>query len=512
MYIVNQCLRCVSDIPSVTCGFCNRAVECCTKGKSQAKVKDHSDEDQVHIEDRDIKFDDTSKPISPIDDKQPRRRLLQVNDESQPQKSIANSQTSPEVRQYYEGDPLINFEIKKKRQKFAECKLSARGSRKLEQLKKEIKSLIEKTNQVKQRINFITLEKIKCTAGDIGQIRILLQGSVAECLRLFVEAEQAGDVITQIQLVWAFDAMCKDKDQDKDLSQLMAIKDDKCYSGAFNPLPFDHVCDIAFAKDDGFAVKEGKGAQALKKAIELNYFPAILLNAYQKWEGDTNCYGFANELATYVGKGSKFLDYSFGKALKNGSVSGSAPYYAGMFWMESSLGIKVMYANTNQSLDSFLLKDDRLQDKYRKEKGYYCDGFMHMSDGAVLASSQQDWLDFKTKLINGQHGLPTSYSLPHQMNAIADLMNEFQMGVKEKGSSDTAELGHIDGTSTIIVYENGEVIGEISVFLKTSEICKSMDDDDEIQPLIDFVKDSMIRGVSATSICSWINNVLFKNK
>lgn len=517
MYIVNQSLKCINSCPGLTCEFFNRVVEWCMGGEPQVKESVRGDENLVQLEGRVIETDVTLESgvrnrKEPVVHQEPLQKIV---NSFIPKSSVYNDLTVPEDPQlreennseYYEGDPLKNREIEQLKAR-SKNQPAARRSRQFDSGKSRPGQLKEETSRVRQRINFVNLEEIRRARGDTGTLRMLLKGSIAECLRLFIKAGRDGDVITQIELALAFSLMRKHKDQNKDVIEFQpsGIMGCSYYSRQFEPCPFNTVWDIAYGKKDCFANKEGKGTQAIKRAAELGYLPAILEQKYQEWQGCTNSYGFASSLTPYVGKGFGCLDYQFGLALKNGSITGSSPYYAGMVWMEHSLGIKILYS-ANQPLESFIESDDRAKDLCKKDTGkYYLDGFLHLSDGGILALSEEAWTNFRGSFMSDKHVIPTSYLLCYEMDKIIDIMNKFQIEISE--AKDVTESLPMD-TNTIIVSEEGTEIGQISVCLKMNklEICESMKDDEEIQILIDFIKDAMTRGVSAASVCSCIDKV-----
>lgn len=551
MYVINQCLRCVSAVPSVTCGFFNRIAECCTRGEGERQVNQQIVDDSVmvQLENRIVSSSDVSLQTekdkeesqhdlekrsdesksqksdagtekSPVSnelslntegDEGVRRRLKNAEDQSKSQKSISaqtlasKSEVLSETPQYFIGDPLIIRRIEK-------CKADKpRRGQEFTRKNRELESLLE-ANKCKQRISFVSLRQIKDAGGDIKKIRMLLQGSSAECLRLFKEAGEKDDVIAQIQLSWAIHFMDREDDRKKDFSKLGLndLKDVNCYpKNVLLSCPFDKTWEIAFKQPHGFGVKNGKGAEAIKKAAERGYLPAILEHNHDKWQGCSNSYVFANQLAPHVGKGFEFLDYCFGRALKNGSFPGSEPFRAGIYWMECSLGIKVKFAKIESIEDN----DDFAAYEC---SNYYCDGFVHMTNGDIFAPSKEFWLNYKEGLTKDKYGDPSAYIIPHNdgMNVVLSMMDDYEVNIscndpsgEEKVSKTplTVYLSQVDEDDERVSNE----IGKITTLLDPFSIHVSMDDDSEMfQPLVHFITLSMERKVSANSVCLWIQRAL----
>lgn len=480
MYIDSKCIGCGNAVPyvrGVACGFCNRVVECSNESRPQVKEKNNSDLGFIQISCREVNIPENYSPaLDPKSDSEMMAKPLEL----------------AEGIEYSVGDPLLNYRIKAEKKRLKKNRQAGgRALRNIPRIEGNIIKLEQENQGVKQRINFVKLEQIQSARGDIQKIKLLFKGSSAECIRLFVKAVETDDAVSQMQLAWAFDLICKKKNYNP-------------FSKEFSPII--QALKVAFPEKDDRVVFREKKAQIIKKAAECGYLPAIFEQICQEWEMFGKDYGFANQLAPHVGKGHELLDYCFGMALKNNSIKGSKPYYVGMYWMECSLGITVKCAGPNESLDSFFRSGASIETWNLDDLKYQLDGFFHLSDETILAPSEEDWFNFKTqKLLNAKNDDPISYTLPYEMDEIAGIMERFDIRIvqKEAGGKDFDQRD----VSGIILYESDEQIGEISISLKTLEIFDSIEDDSEIQPLVNFIKDAMTKRVSATSICSWLDKV-----
>lgn len=254
----------------------------------------------------------------------------------------------------------------------------------------------------------LSLEAIKSANGNINEIRLLLKGNTDECYRLLREAINQDDSVIQIQLSYALFGMKWGKDKDRDFSSAVAsdLEDYQYYPREF--VLFEEAYDEALSLEYNYDKRKQRSIEIYKKASNLGYLPASLELLLEDWKWKTNSSEFAFVLYSYVGKGDKYIDYYFGKALKNSSPIGSELYYEGMYWMEISLGNDVKYPRDNQSFEDF----KRYYYSYEDLSSTYYDydGLLHLSSGVILAPSKQSWLDFKAAKLqninsNGSYGL-----------------------------------------------------------------------------------------------------------
>ena len=180
----------------------------------------------------------------------------------------------------------------------------------------------------------VGLTSVRDTRGNINEIRLLLKGNVETCYRLFREAVEEGDAVTQIQLSHALFGIKWGKDQEKDFSSLVVLdlEEFSYYPRAF--ALFNSAYDEAMGLEIDRKRNKARGIETFAKAADQGYLPAVLELKHTKWKWNSDSYGFAVQLRPFVGKGDKRLDYYFGKALKNGCQRGTERYYEGLYWME----------------------------------------------------------------------------------------------------------------------------------------------------------------------------------
>lgn len=353
----------------------------------------------------------------------------------------------------------------------------------------------------------VDLEAIKGVNGNIREIRLLLRGNVDACLRLFREAIEQDDVVTQIQLSYAWYGMRRGKDKDRDFFDLVVndLEDIYYYFSEFGL--FSSAYNEALSLKIDVCEHKKRGIEAFKKASDLGYLPAVLELSCTKWslQIDHNSYGLAVELRPYLGKGDKHLDYYFGGALKNGSAMGSKLFYEGMYWQEMSLGYDVKYPSDDESFKSFIYRYQESENLFIGNC-YSLDGLYHVSFSdvrrdVILAPSKAAWEDFKDeKFKNIECALPESYFFDYDVEQIRHILNYYKIRCFVTG-------GFVENNrwvSIICLSADRNDIGKISVYEDTFEIYASIKDEN-IQPVIDFVENIMKRCGSAESVYGWLN-------
>lgn len=223
-------------------------------------------------------------------------------------------------------------------------------------------------------------------------------------------------------------------------------------------------------------------------------------------------------MRSFVGKGDRQLDYSFGQALKNGSQIGSELYYEGMFWMNQSCGIPVKYPREQESFEDFTtryVRDENSEDTY-----YDHDGLYHVGTSVVLAPSREAWEAFvKERLGNVRVAPVESYSFRYDAAQILSLLNEHKIGAVRSSSfvesaTEGRDVESFSGRGTIhgfridslAIYQNHKSIGEISVQENTFKIYQTFENP-TIKPIIDFIENVMIRTGSSSSAHSWLKQM-----
>ncbi len=343
----------------------------------------------------------------------------------------------------------------------------------------------------------LNLDAIRDARCNINEIRLLLKGNVEACHKLFREAVEVRDVVSQIQLSHAHFGIKWGKDHEKDFSSL-TIHDLEEFS--YYPREFDlfnSVYDEAMGVKADWKTHEAKGIETFSLAADQGYLPAVLELKATQWKWNSNSYGFAVQLRPFVGKGDKQLDYYFGKALKNGSQIGSELYYEGLCWVENSCGIPVKYPKEDQSFKDFKSHYIRFEDV--GSTSYDHDGFLHVGPSVVLAPSREAWEIFKReKLADVKIAKLDSYMFKHDSEQIKSLADQYKIGMVV-----------FDGTSKhgfVSVYEDHVKIGEISVSEDVREMHQTINDK-RIQPIIEFIENVIIRSGSARSAHSWLSQM-----
>lgn len=355
--------------------------------------------------------------------------------------------------------------------------------------------------------------------GDINQIRMLLKGNVELCKKLFKEAVNEDDAITQIQLSYAYAGIKQGNDDTKDFSSLTIgdLETFFYYPAEFEL--FNTAYDMLMEVKSDWKTSETRSLETFRIAASRGYLPAFLELKHKAWKQHQNWYCFAVQLRPFIGKGDRFLDYYFGQALKNGCPIGSALYYEGLYWMnESSGGTFVKYPKNGDSFedfknkyltsscDVFLSKYDQDQSKY-----YEHDGFVHVGTSVVLVPSKEAW----DNLVKGIQKYVTFspkefYIFKHPLEDLASLLNKYKITVTSTNSTINPELkDRFENVSSLIIYKEGKEIGKISV--KKGSVIQTFKNKD-IQPIIDFVENIMTKTGSADSARSWLECMLKKEK
>lgn len=365
------------------------------------------------------------------------------------------------------------------------------------------------------------LESIKLLNGDINEMRVLLKGDKTKCLTLFRQAVEIGDAILQIQLSHAFFGIQWGKDDTKDFSSITA-KDLKefIFCNIDNRFPlFNCVYDKAMETESDWVTQKARGREIFQKAADAGYIPAFLELKLEEWRNQTGCIGFAAQLRPFIGKGYKELDFYFGIALKQGSSIGSDMYYEGIYWMNNSDRIKVIFPELNQSFHDFTRYYVRYENPFSTY--YMYDGLMHVGDSTILAPSSKVWQLFVQEKLNNVKVLPPeTYLFQFDLEQIKLLLEEHDIGFVHHGSfveSSTdgkdiydeckGMLIHGFNIDSISIYQKPvNELGEISVREDVHSIYTTFRDQ-RIQPIIDFIEDIMKRTGSAHSATSWLRHL-----
>lgn len=365
----------------------------------------------------------------------------------------------------------------------------------------------------------VTFDDIRNTNGDIREIRWLLKGSLDTCHRLFKEAVEKGDAITQIQLSQARFGIVWGKDNEKDFSSLVIADLEDNF--AYYPHDFE-LFNVTYREamkiDDDWKAENRRSFQIFKFAASQGYLPAVLELKSKEWKAGENSYGFAVELRPYVGKGDKVLDFYFGKALKNGTQIGSALYYEGLYWMEHSLGIPVQYPKNGVSFESFI-RDVQHRDPLNVSYGL--DGFRHVGNARVLAPSIEAWRSFvDEKLAKVKISEPDFHFFNYDAVQIKYLLNEYKVSTLSSRSFvedpvEGYEFTQIDGskfhgfdivTLTLNTLYRAHPIGDISIRKDNFTIHQTIDHP-ELQPVVKFIENILTRSGSTHSANAWLKRL-----
>lgn len=349
----------------------------------------------------------------------------------------------------------------------------------------------------------VKLGDIKDAKGDINQLRMLLKGNNELCYRLFKEALEVGDVISQIQLSQASYGIIWGNDGERDFSLLTSndLEDFDYYPRNFDL--FNFVYRKATGHDPEFIELDKKAFKVFSEAAELGYLPAILELNYRAWHLSSDSYGFAVQLKPFVDKGDKRIDYYFGRALKNGSQYGSERFYEGMYWMEKSCGIPVKFPANDQSFGDFKSYYVRSKDVFNMYFDY--DGFRHMGSSVILAPSKEAWDNFKQQFLKDVKIAPAEYyEVTFDEEQLQSLAKDYKIGSVESSSYGDKELGF--NTDELSIYKNGQRIGSLILRLDTNRIHQTFKDP-EIQPLIDFLEVVLEKSGTVHSAGAWLRHL-----
>lgn len=351
--------------------------------------------------------------------------------------------------------------------------------------------------------------------GDIREIRMLLKGNVDLGHKLFREAVEQNDAISQIQLSHALFGIKWGKDFEKDFSTLTS-KDLEEYS--YYPRDFalfNSTYDSAMGTDSDYTTANERGFKTFHLASNSGYLPATLELLNKEWRIHLSSFGYAAALRPYVGKGDKMVDFSFGQALKSGTQAGTKSYYEGMYWMEQSRGITVKYPD--RDFESF--KKDYVRYTDSCSTYYDYDGFRHVGSSVILAPNEHAWKTFVDEKLKKVEIAPLeSYQIKHDPKQLAFLMKENKIEFvvcstfvshPTKGREIADIFGKPDHgfrINTLSVYAEHKKIGEISVQEDTFEIYQTIKDP-KLQIVIDFIESVMKRTGSAYSAYSWLRQI-----
>lgn len=350
--------------------------------------------------------------------------------------------------------------------------------------------------------------------GDINEIRMLLKGSVETCLKLFKDAVEEGDVITQIQLSHALFGMQWGKDDTKDFSSLVVGDLETFYYYPTKFALFNSAYDRAMGVESDRRTRDARGAETFRLAANRGSLPAFLELMSKEWKWHTGSYGIAVQLRPFVGKGDRQLDYSFGQALKNGCQIGSESYYEGLYWMNQSCSIPVKYPRERESFEDF--KSFYVWHEDHQSTFYDHDGFRHVGESVVLSPSKEAWETFvKEKLGNVKFAPIESYLFKYDPEQIRSLLDEYKIRALHtssfvESSSEGRDIEDLFGKTihgfsidSLSIYQDNQEIGKISVQEDTFKIYQTFENP-KIKPIIDFIENVMTRTGSAQSALSWL--------
>ncbi len=361
------------------------------------------------------------------------------------------------------------------------------------------------------------LDVIRDARGNIDEIRLLLKGNIEVCQRLFKEAVEKRDVISQIQLSQAYFAIKWGKDQEKDFSSLSIHDLEKFFYYPKDFALFKYVYNEIMGVGGDSKRLYSIAFETFSLAADMGYLPAVLELKATQWKLSLDSYGFAVQLRPFVGNGDKQLDYYFGLALKAGSPFGSEHYYEGLYWQETSCGIYVKYPKEGQSFEEF--KRRYIQSEIGSELVSEYDGLLHIGSSIVLAPSREAWETFKReKLTDVKIANLDSYIFAYDPEEIKILINQYKISFSEeelfiKDPVKGYELMLYDGTSghgfcvsCLSIFEGDKKIDEISVRKDVREIHQTFREP-RIQPIIAFIENVMIRSGSAKAAYSWLRKI-----
>lgn len=359
----------------------------------------------------------------------------------------------------------------------------------------------------------IDLKSVENCGGNINVIRILLKGDENTCLKLFKKAVSQNYFSLQIQLSKAFYGMRWGKDRSRDLTKI-SPKDleDYLYCNRRYRL-FTSVYNQAFniKSESDPEVETERAISTFNAAAELGYLPARLELLLAKSQLNSQTYKFAVQLRPFVGQGCNELDFYFGMALKQDSAIRSPSYYEGIYWILRS-GINfVRFPTKTQDFKKFC-------DSYMEKNSNYHfhDGFMHVEGSVdvqpcILASSKASWEKYKEKILKTTTVCPLEkYQFAYNKKQLVNLLYKYKIRCISLASKESEKNGQKKGSSsdcffisTLKLYSDGELIGTISVRHDNTKLYKSFKHR-ELQPLIDFIENVMVRSGSSYSAISWL--------
>lgn len=294
---------------------------------------------------------------------------------------------------------------------------------------------------------------------------------------LFKMAVDARDVLSQIELVKAEYELLQCEESGGDIGELES-KSLSVWSGAFSL-----VCAL-----DARGVV---GINVITEAASFGYLQAQAELIYVKW-GSRESLCYLSELRQLVGKGVSEVDYRFGLDLKRASIVGTAGFYEGMAFMQSSFGIPVLLCGDEGDFERF------------KSHNYFQDGFVHLHSGRIVTHSLGDWRNFLEESLQDREVRSKEDFLFYNKKEIKVALTkfsvcsgggEFLLARQVRRSvvlvAKTAALGYsIPGIyveRAFVMHKKGGQVGVVKAFTDEAGIYESFENE-EAAPLIAFLE------------------------
>lgn len=258
--------------------------------------------------------------------------------------------------------------------------------------------------------------------------------------------------------------------------------------------------------------------KAFRQAAKLGDLSVILALKFNEWTYHRYCnldnFGLAVELRPYVDKGNKLLDYYFGRALINGSRYHSKSYFEGLFWIEKSCGISVLYPKENQPFELFVRNYMRYEEGRYGHSSCEHDGLVNVSlynkgGFLVLARSKEAWEDFKKKKLTNVETAPlSSYLYTFDEEQIRFQIKNFNIKFDYENSlvKGLVEKEYI--IETLHIFSDVIELGNISIRPDNNEICQSFTNQ-EIPELIRTIEE-MLKVAHVGEVNSWLAHIANK--
>ncbi len=211
-------------------------------------------------------------------------------------------------------------------------------------------------------------------------------------------------------------------------------------------------------------------------------------------------YAFAVYLRPHVGKGDKIVDYYYGRALKNSAEYSPENFMEGLYWMDSSLGLSVVYPQPGEDFEMFKQRYIGSVDTKHTYLDEY--GFRFVGPSTILAPSPKSVRAFRERLRAVSLSPPENFVFNHDFKQLREILGKYKFFF-----SGISSFFYGVGTEELIIAMARAERGQIRVNHHAWTVHSTFSDED-IQPVIDFAQEVIARAKSAHQAARWLLQLL----